>query len=149
MIEYFNPLQEILDKPASANVASKYRHDQGGHLLFRPVGISVISFAIRSLMDIGFKLKPIVSKISEMEMQLDRAPWKSLLWETSLKRMIMQKKNKKIASQLMIYMAGVDLSQFGWDESSLKYEYAAALNREPEEIELPRKMTKLRRRIKP
>ena len=147
MIKNFDPLQELLEEPIAKEMASKYRHEHGGHLLFRPVGISSISSAIRSLMDKDFQLKNIIFKISEMEMLLDNEPWKGLLWEPNLKRMIMQKKNRKIASQLLIYMTDVDLPQFGLNEKSLKEEYAAALNREPEEIELPTKITKLRRKI--
>ena len=71
-------------------------------------------------MDKDFQLKNIISKISEMVMSLDNEPWKGLLWEPSLKRMIIQKKNQKIASQLLIYMTGVDLPQFGLNENSLK-----------------------------
>ena len=147
MIKYFPPLQELLENSISNDIASKYRNADGGHLLFRPVGIASLTKAIRLLLDEGFQLNSIIAKLSEINMYLDSEPWKGLLWEPTLKRMIMQKKNQNIATILLLYMTGVDISSFKVSESKLKVEYAAALGRDATEVSLPPKHKALRKKI--
>jgi len=137
LINNFPPLQLLLDSGTTEDIAGNYRHNNGGHLLFRPAGITSIAVAVRKLMDNGKDLVKIISCISQMEMELHHEPWSGLLWESGSKRMIMQKKNRNIASKLIIYMTGIDLSNFNIDESNLINDYTSALNRPPDEIEMP------------
>ena len=53
IVEYFPPLAEILKSSPGDNIAGHYRHKEGGHLLFRPVGLLIIANVVRQAKDSG------------------------------------------------------------------------------------------------
>lgn len=137
MIRHFRPLKELLNSPAQANVAGRYRGDHGGHLLFRPAGLLSIAKAVRMLMDDGMTRAHAIRAISQLEMELANPPWAGLLWETGSRKMIIDKKNQAIATKLLLYMCGATVAHFGFTEEDLHADYAAALNRDLDQVTLP------------
>lgn len=88
MIEHFEPLRDMGRVEAGSNIASKYRHKDGGHLLFRPVGLLMVVRVIRHLVDSGFGLESAVQRIAKVPMELASDPWAGLLWDVTNRRMM-------------------------------------------------------------
>lgn len=137
MIEAFSPLQELVNSVPSENVAAKYRNRQGGHLLYRPVGLQLCVQALKKLLDEEINEQEALKRISNVPMKLQGPPWNGLLWNAVSKRMITARENQLAALHLLHIAVGGNLSSFNTTQEKLRIELAGLLNRNPEEIELP------------
>jgi DNA sulfur modification protein DndB len=111
LTEYFIPLQELKQIEVKGEVVARYRHELGGHLLFRPIGLLIIFRVIRALIDSQVPLTQGVSLISNVPMELAKSPWADLLWDTVNKRMMTAPENQKVAVQMLFYGVGGDISK--------------------------------------
>ena len=145
--EYWDYLQENfkelrLLKDGKIDI-SKLRHTNGGHLLFRPAGILIITRTIKLATGHGIAIKDAVMRISRVSLQLSDKPWVGLLWESIKKRMITRKENQQVSVQLLYYMIHGDLSKIKLNVKDLKDAYASAINWDEEErgdLHLPKQV---------
>ena len=140
LIEYFPALEDILTSPDN-NVAGRYRNREGGHLLFRPVGLLIMAHVVRQAKDSGLSEREAIKRISEVSMGLTDKPWVGLLWDRTNQRMISGTIPQKVARQLLFYRIGGDLSQINTSVEAVRREYAGLLNREESDVKLPRQYT--------
>ena len=138
MTEQFPPLAEIMTNLPGKNVAGRYRHREGGHLLFRPVGLLIIADVVRQAKDSGLTEEDAIERLAKVSMELTDEPWVGLLWDKTNRRMISGATPQKVAKQLLFYRIGGDLAQMKTTVEKLRREYAGLLNREEYEVELPR-----------
>jgi DNA sulfur modification protein DndB len=138
LVNAFPPLQEVRDK--SPGVAGKYRNRDGGHLLFRPVGLLAYAKAVQAAMGAGMGMPDAVKRTSKIPIILADFPWVGLLWDNLGKKMITAKDNQEVASQLIYFMIGGNLSYLKTNESALRKDFAAALNKPEDEVSLPRQV---------
>ena len=138
MVAHFPPLREIQDSQPGENVAGRYRHREGGHLLFRPVGLLIIAHVVRLSKDAGLPDREAIKRISEISIGLTDEPWVGLLWDKTNQRMINGTTPQKVAKYLLFYMIGGDLGKIKTSEKNLRQEYAGLLNREKSEVDLTR-----------
>ncbi|MCM1982002.1 DGQHR domain-containing protein [Lyngbya confervoides] len=138
LIENFVPLEEIRDSNSPVQVTPKYRNSNGGHLLFRPVGLLLIVTTIRQLVDTGWSLDQALKSVSKVPMLLNHEPWSGLLWDSVNHRMITTTENQKVGSKLLFYSVGGKLSDLQTSASELREELAGLLNRSVHEVQLPR-----------
>lgn len=143
LAEYFPPIAELMASTPSENIAGQYRNNQGGHLLFRPVGLLIVIGVIHDLMGIGGNLRQVLSRISRAPMDLAKQPWVGLLWDSSNMRMITTPENQKVARRLLFYAVGGDLKQLKTTPSALEREYAGILKLPIHEVELPKYVRKM------
>jgi DNA sulfur modification protein DndB len=136
LVQYFPPLQQLRDSDSSAEVASQYRHGDGGHLLFRPVGLRIVTSAIKRFMDDGRSLEDTISSLSNVPMDIAEPPWAGLLWDTTNQRMITRAENQKAGVKLLYYAAGGELKNE--EIAKLRRELAGLLNRELDQVHLTR-----------
>lgn len=134
--QYFSPLQQLRDSNPSAEVASQYRHENGGHLLFRPVGLRIVTSAIKRFLDDGRSLEDAISSLSQVPMDIAEPPWAGLLWDTTNQRMITRAENQKAGVKLLYYAAGGELENE--EIAKLRRELAGLLNRELDQVHLMR-----------
>jgi len=141
VIKNFSIIQEYLRlEELETNKAIKYRNENGGHILFRPIGLLIYTIAIKAALEIGQKLEETIPIISKIETSIENEPWKGIIWESASKRMITRKENQKVAKNLILFMIGVDLSKLKMDEKKLKEDYASLLNKSLEETNLPQRI---------
>lgn len=137
MTGHFSPLRELSDSQPTDQVAGRFRNREGGHLLFRPVGLLLVVKTVRRLIDSGAPLESAVRSVSKVPMELDKKPWVSLLWDATNKRMITASENQRAAEKLLFYAVDGDLSTMRTSTTELRSELAGLLNVEDEEaIEL-------------
>ena len=141
LIEFFPPLKKIVASKSEENIAGYFRNRDGGHLLFRPVGLLIIAQVVRLAKDSGMPEKVVIERISEVSMELTDKPWVGLLWDKTNKRMISGTTPQKVAKQLLFYIIGGDLSHIRTSFEAVRREYAGILNKEESEVKLHRLYT--------
>lgn len=145
-INNFGPLKLMANSSPKDNVAKKYRHKNGGHLLFRPIGLLIFVKVMRQQMDSGLALDKAAKKLSKVPMEISEDPWAGLLWDVKNRRMITAGENQKAAVKLLFYSVGGKLSVLKSSKEALIKELSGLLNKEEDEIELPRYALVRRRR---
>jgi DNA sulfur modification protein DndB len=136
LAESFDCLNEIQGSLPSDEIAGKYRNRNGGHLLFRPIGLLIFIRVLRKVIDSGFELKDAIKKMSQVPMEISENPWAGLLWDVTNKRMITAVENQKVAVKLLFYSIGGDLAKLKSTSSKLIAELSGLLNKSEEEIKL-------------
>jgi DNA sulfur modification protein DndB len=131
------PLQQLRDSEPDDKIAGHYRDRNGGHLLFRPIGLKMVVNNVRYLVESGYSLHEATEAIAQAEMNIHRDPWVGLIWNSAQKRMIYASENQKAATRLLFHSVGGDLQRLNTSVESLKTELAGLLNREKSEIHLP------------
>ena len=138
LVVHFPPLRKIIASQPDENVAGRYRHRAGGHLLFRPVGLLIIANVVRQAKDAGLDETEAIRRISQISMELTDEPWVGLLWDKTNQRMISGTIPQKVAKQLLFYTIGGDLADMKTNVEAVRREYAGLLNRDEAEVKLPR-----------
>ena len=124
--------------PADPKAAAPFRNaEDGGHLLFRPVGLLLFVRVLRSFVDVGTTLEEALNLLSRIPMALSNDLWTGLLWDTSNQRMLTSTENQRAAEKLLFYLLGGDLSKYRSSEALLKKELAGVLNKPLTDVELP------------
>lgn len=124
--------------PGDATEAvSLYRHPQGGHLVFRPVGLLLVTKAMRLMIDDGLSSQVATERLAGVPMDLAEPPWAGLLWDLQNQRMITDANNQRAALWLLYRSLGGDLARVGVSDTQLRKELAGLLNRPQDEVALP------------
>ena len=130
----FPPLKEFTnsgdDYPV---VVEKYRHSDGGSILFRPIGLQILTEIIAVLVE-KYPLSKCFRLISKLPTDLTQTPYHGVIWHPTQKKMII--KDKTLVKNLLLYM----LNHFGGDVDKLHKDYAKAIGIEMEKVELPKKV---------
>jgi len=147
LVGNFRCLKELQESSPADELAGKYRNRNGGHLLFRPIGLLILVKVLRQQIDSGLALDKAAKKLSKVPMEISENPWAGLLWDVKNRRMITAGENQKAAVRLLFYSVGGKLSALKSSKEELIKELSGLLNKEEDEIELPRH-TVVRRRKK-
>ena len=133
LTDSFSPLREFVNAPDNAAVVKKYRHSDGGSVLFRPIGLKIVTEIIAGLVE-KYPLSECFRMISKLPTDMTQMPYNGVIWHPTQKKMVI--KGKTLVKNLLFYM----LNQFPGDVDKLREDYAKALGVEMEEVELPKKV---------
>lgn len=99
------PVLEVLNSNPRDELASKYRREDGGNILFRTVGLAAFARAARVLMDGGITAdKGVADLVAKTPLELDAAIWREVLWRPETKTML--HKYVRLAHNVMLYRVG-------------------------------------------
>lgn len=132
----FPEVAEVLRPDGGKEVAAKYRNRNGGHLLFRPIGLLLVVRTISELIDSGFTLSRACRQVARVPMKLVEKPWAGLLWDVTNGRMMTAGENQKAASKLLYVAAGGKAEDLGTTVEDICKEAAGILNISPSGITL-------------
>jgi DNA sulfur modification protein DndB len=123
LARFFPPVKIAFTSKKSDPVAA-YRNEHGGHLLFRPIGLLIVTDLITEYMTIkNATLSDAAKAVSAIPTDLSTAPYKGVIWD--INRGLINAKQKGLARDILRYMLGLPVS----DLNSLKSRYATALNK--------------------
>ncbi len=127
----FPPLADYFDADAGAApaIVRKHRRGNGGHVLFRPVGLRLFAEVAVDLVKSGLKLKKAVATMEKLPVELSKAPYKSVIWLPNEK---MNPSGRAICRRLLLYMLGHEKNT-----TDLQNRYAKLLGVEPSTVKLP------------
>lgn len=142
LIEQCVELEAYLKKfeSQSNNPALEFRNENGGNILFRPIGIQVYFQVISTFYQYDGNLTEIIEKISMVDRTLNNDLWSDVIWDNRARKILYSKENKDLARYLMLYILNFDLSRIRYSDSKLKNLYASVVKRDVENIYLPSKI---------
>ncbi|RKU11779.1 hypothetical protein C6503_18175 [Candidatus Poribacteria bacterium] len=133
LTDSFLPLQEFVNTSDNSTVVKKYRHPEGGSVLFRPIGLQILTEIIAELVE-KYPLSKCFKMISKLPTDLTQMPYNGVIWHPTQKKILT--KDKTLVKNLLLYM----LNHFSRDVDKLRDDYAKAIGIEIEEVELPKKV---------
>ena len=126
----FTVVQDYL-KIKTSNPAATFRNSEnGGNLLFRPVGLyPIIQAAIEIHKRTPYDFESIFSGMNEIDFTLNQAPWRQVVWNPYEGLMIMG--NQGFTKLLAIFLYDNELLRPN-ERKNLQLKYAAAISYEGE-----------------
>lgn len=122
--ESFPAVGELFASTTPARVTQKYRGETGGHVLFRPVGLSAFtSVAIAYAKHHEVTLPEAVRALAAIPTDLSEKPYCNVMWDESRQKMILP--GKRLVIDLLSYMVGLPA-----DLGKLRKAYAKAIGSE-------------------
>ena len=128
----FSPLTEFRTTPDYSAIVKKYRYPGGGNILFRPIGLTIITEIISTLVK-EHSLDRCFELMTKLPTDLTADPYNGVIWHPTQKKII---KGKILVRNLLLYM----LDAYDGDKDKLHEDYAKALEAEKNEIPLPQKV---------
>ena len=125
-------LKEFADASDSSTVVKKYRHVNGGSVLFRPIGLKILTEIIATLVQ-NYPLVECFTLISKLPTDLTQVPYNHVIWNPNQNKIM---GNRVLARNLLLYM----LDHLPKNIDRLHKDYAKALGLETNEVELPKKV---------
>ena len=128
----FSPLTEFCRTSDYSSIVKKYRNPAGGNILFRPIGLAIITEIISTLVK-KHPLDRCFELVAKLPTSLTAEPYNDVIWHPTQKKII---RGKTLVRNLLLYM----LDAYEGDKNKLHEDYAKALEREKDEINLPQKV---------
>ena len=97
-------IDSVLSSAETYGLSGGYRHDEGGHMLFRPIGQQAFADALGELRKRGFAIDKAVEHLAKAPMRLSEPPWRHVLWDPSTSLMV--NAHRATAANLFLYMVG-------------------------------------------
>ena len=116
------PIEELVLNP-NLPIAENLRSRDGGHLLFRPIGMTTLAEAFRLAILSGISSKVIFERLAKVDYDMTRSPWNGIVWHSGSQKMLAKSENGKLASRLLAYLIHAKL-----DKNELLEEYRAVLS---------------------
>lgn len=133
----FEELDAVAISEPGDDTAGRYRTRDGGHLLFRPVGMRALVRGAVAFDRIRVRLDRAMARLASVPVDLAAPPWAGVLYDTVTRRMRTDKSNQEVAFALWFYLAGGPLSEIKLDEERLKEMIAGVTARQVSEVSLP------------
>ena len=131
-MDNFSPLTEFCRTSDYSTIVKKYRNPTGGNILFRPIGLTVITEIISTLVK-KYTLDRCFELVAKLPTNLTAEPYNGIIWHPTQQKII---RGKTLVRDLLLYM----LNAYEGDENKLLAEYAKALEEEENKINLPQKV---------
>ncbi len=125
----YPPLNEYFESKSPEKIVSRYRNQDGGHILFRPVGLRIITEVVVNLMG-SEELSSAVKIAAKLPSDLSEEPFRDSVWKTVSRTM--RPGNRAIARDILLYMLGRKSAT-----DALLRRYAKAIEVEPKDCTLP------------
>jgi DNA sulfur modification protein DndB len=129
----FKPVADLMSAAQPSRVASRHRTDDGGHILFRPIGLEIVTRAAIALASAReLSLSEAVKLLKRLPTSLNESPYAGVIWDVERGRII--GRGKALARDLVFHMVGL-----GGDEERLidRYHEALRSDYDLDDVELP------------
>ncbi len=120
--------------------AKEFRNNDGGSILFRPIGIQIYFQTVSILYQYDDNLKEAIKRVSKIDRNLNNDVWNDVIWDSRGNKILYGKENKDLARYLALYVLGFDLNRIRYSESKLKSLYASVIKKDEDQISLPFKV---------
>ncbi len=104
MREHDEALGSVIGSDPAEQRAADHRHDQGGHILFRPMGLQSFGRALGLLRTRQIDTGLAVKSLCKLPMSLSGSPWVHAVWNPYTRRM--NNDSQPVAEALFLHMVG-------------------------------------------
>ncbi len=129
----FEALDEFFSAENTEPVVKRYRGSHGGHVLYRPIGLEIMTRVIARLTK-DISLDRAVKLVAELPNNLNEEPFRWLMWEPTKK--IMLNGHKVTIREVLWYMVGKNTKNYPEATLLERYQRASGNNT----AELPKKI---------
>lgn len=133
MAKHFPKLNSFFQAQDPSKIVERYRGSFGGDILFRPIGLLIMTEVIARLCK-KYELEESIQRAAKLPLSLQEIPYKNVLWSPN--KSVIIGKGRYLARDLMLYMLGEKFSV--QKLKALKERYAKALDKAIDEISLPK-----------
>lgn len=128
-----NALDEFFSTENTKDVVKKYRGNHGGHVLYRPIGLEIMTRVVARLTE-DMSVERAVKLAATLPCDLNKDPYPWLMWDPSKK--IMLNGHKVTIREILLYMLGRNAKNYS--EAILLERYRRETGYE--EAELPERL---------
>ncbi len=122
----FDVIQSFLQKDDEQPALEFRNRDDGGNLLFRPVGLlPMVQASVEIHKRTGLQFKDIFVKMNKIDLTISNRPWRSVVWNPNEHTMIMG--TTMLVKLFFLYMFGHNVIK-NQEINNLKSKYADKIN---------------------
>jgi DNA sulfur modification protein DndB len=99
--KHFPELKAYFSKEPENRSALPYRHDQGGSILFRPIGLLIFAELFSKLYKDNPKIDACVKQLAKLPTEISDFPYRDVIWSSASGRML--NVNKSLTRDLLLY----------------------------------------------
>lgn len=136
LCQAFTCLNDLKISKDSSVVVNKYRTNDGGVILYRPVGLSLL-FELIATLSKKHSLEDVLKIIYSIPLEFNEEPYRWVIWNPVKNTII--NGGKGLATRMLLYMLNENITKRA--ENKLLEDYAKALGKEVIEVTLPRKLS--------
>lgn len=129
----FKALDEFFSAKNTETVVKKYRGSHGGHALFRPIGLEIMTRVVARFTK-DMSMVQAAKLAAKLPTDLNEEPYEWLMWDPNKK--IMLNGHKVTIREILLYMVGKNAKNYS--EATLLERYQRETG--DEEMELPEKI---------
>ena len=133
LAEAFSPLAEFFDTSDYSAVVKRHRNSEGGNVLFRPVGLTIMTEIVSTLIR-NHTLDECFALVANLPIDLAAEPYNGVIWHPTQKKL--QIREKTLVRNVLLYM----LNSYDGNDDELHRAYANALERATDEVNLPQRI---------
>ncbi len=133
LAETFSPLTEFFEASDYPAIVKRYRRSDGGSVLFRPVGLIIMTEIVSTLIR-SHTLEECFTLVAKLPIDLAAEPYNGVIWHPTQKKL--QIREKTLVRNVLLYM----LNAYDGNEDELHRAYANALERATDEVNLPQRI---------
>lgn len=104
MREHVEALADVLGSDPAEQRAAAHRNNEGGHILFRPMGLQSFGRALGVLRTRHIDTGAAVKSLCNLPMSMSESPWVKVVWNPNTHRMMND--NQSVAVALFLHMVG-------------------------------------------
>lgn len=105
----YKALNEFFKAGNTESVVKKYRGNHGGHVLFRPIGLEILTRVVARLTK-DMELEKAVKLAAQLPNDLNEEPYQRLMWEPNKK--IMLNGHKVTIREVLLFMVGKNAKNY-------------------------------------
>jgi len=124
----FKPVGQLLSSSDPSAITEKHRGPHGGHLLFRPIGLEIVTrVAIEMARQKDLDAGTAIKSLKKIPTDLAEAPYAGVIWDPM--RQIINVKGKGLARDILRYICGlpVDMKKLETDFDLAEGDFNKAL----------------------
>ena len=127
----FPPLGQYLatSEASAPAVVKKHRRANGGHVLFRPVGLRIFAEVVVEVVGSGEMLAKALAIVERLPVELSKTPYRGVIWLPNGK---MNPGGRAVCRRLLLHMLGCEKKP-----TDLLARYAKMLGQDPAKVTLP------------
>lgn len=115
--KHFAEMEAFFSAKNTEPLVSKHRGSHGGKVLYRPLGLEVITRVIARLTK-DMPLEQAVARAAKLPRNLDAAPFEGLMWDSG--KMTITNAHKATLREILLHMLGVNAK---WKDDTLLARY--------------------------
>lgn len=116
--KHFSEMDAFFSAKNTESIVSKHRGSHGGKVVFRPLGLEVMTRVISHITTRDLSLEKAVALASKLPRDLDAAPFEGLMWDSG--RQTITNAHKTTLREVMLYMLG-DYAKWRDDKLQARY----------------------------